>query len=59
MDDRTGSNRTLRLGFEAQWIEGGNDTDVQVTQPAHAIVEVIAHWNGILQLLDGARIQGH
>lgn len=31
-----------RLGFEAQWIEGGNDTDVKITSPVHAIVEAKA-----------------
>ena len=28
-----------RLGFEASWIEGGGDTDVEITKPIHAIVE--------------------
>lgn len=48
-----------RLGFEAKWIEGGNDTDVEITAPVHAIVEVKARSKGILQSPDAARIQGH
>ena len=48
-----------RLGFDAQWIEGGDDTDVQLTAPEHAIIEVKARGNGTLQSPDGARIQGH
>jgi hypothetical protein len=37
-----------RLGFEARWIEGGDDTDVELTSPVHAIVEVKARSNGTL-----------
>ncbi|WP_135305646.1 restriction endonuclease [Haloarcula amylovorans] len=53
------ANAFSRLGFEGQWIEGGDDTDVQMTQPEHSIVEVKARGNGMLQSPDGARIQGH
>ncbi|ELY87692.1 restriction endonuclease [Natrialba hulunbeirensis JCM 10989] len=28
-----------RLGCEARWIEGGSDTDVEITEPAHVVVE--------------------
>lgn len=28
-----------RLGCEAEWIEGGSDTDVEIKQPAHVVVE--------------------
>lgn len=28
-----------RLGCETKWIEGGGDTDVEITSPVHAIVE--------------------
>ncbi len=31
-----------RLGFQSQWVEGGGDTDVEVTAPIHAIVEAKA-----------------
>ncbi|NLV10684.1 restriction endonuclease [Halomicrobium mukohataei] len=48
-----------RLGFEAQWIEGGDDTDVQLTSPVEAIVEVKARGNGQLQSPDASRIRGH
>jgi len=48
-----------RLGFDSQWIEGGDDTDVQVTAPEHAIVEVKARGSGSLQSPDASRIRGH
>ncbi|MFC6757899.1 MULTISPECIES: restriction endonuclease [Haloarcula] len=48
-----------RLGFDAQWIEGGDDTDVQVTDPVHAIIEVKARGSGSLQSPDASRIRGH
>ncbi|WP_254280769.1 restriction endonuclease [Haloarcula marina] len=48
-----------RLGFDAQWIEGGDDTDVQLTEPVEAIVEVKARGNGQLQSPDASRIRGH
>lgn len=28
-----------RLGCEARWIKGGNDTDIEITSPVHAVVE--------------------
>lgn len=48
-----------RLGFEARWIEGGDDTDVELTAPVHAIVEVKARSSGTLQSPDASRIRGH
>lgn len=48
-----------RLGFEAQWIEGGDDTDVQVTSPEHAVIEVKARGSGQLRSPDATRIRGH
>lgn len=48
-----------RLGFEARWIEGGGDTDVEITAPIHAVVEVKARGQGILRSPDAARIRGH
>ncbi len=48
-----------RLGFEARWIEGGDDTDVEVTAPIHAVVEVKARSSGTLASPDATRIQGH
>lgn len=48
-----------RLGFEARWIEGGDDTDVELTSPVHAIVEVKARSSGTLQSPDASRIRGH
>ncbi|WP_018259321.1 restriction endonuclease [Halomicrobium katesii] len=48
-----------RLGFDVQWIEGGDDTDVQLTEPVEAIVEVKARGNGQLQSPDASRIRGH
>lgn len=48
-----------RLGFEARWIEGGDDTDVEITAPIHAIVEVKARSSGTLASPDATRILGH
>lgn len=48
-----------RLGFEARWIEGGDDTDVEITAPIHAVVEVKARSSGTLASPDATRIQGH
>lgn len=48
-----------RLGFEARWIEGGDDTDVELTSPVHAIVEVKTRSSGTLQSPDASRIRGH
>lgn len=48
-----------RLGFEARWIEGGDDTDVEITAPIHAVVEVKARTSGTLASPDATRIQGH
>ena len=48
-----------RMGFEARWIEGGGDTDVEVTAPIHAIVDTKARSNGTLSSPDAARIEGH
>ncbi|MBX0298147.1 restriction endonuclease [Haloarcula nitratireducens] len=53
------ANAFARIGFDAQWVEGGDDTDVQLTSPASAVVEVKARGNGRLQSPDGTRIQGH
>ena len=48
-----------RLGFEARWIEGGDDTDVEITAPIHAVVEAKARSSGTLASPDATRIQGH
>lgn len=48
-----------RLGFTSRWIEGGSDTDVEITEPIHAIVEVKARSSGTLRSPDASRIQGH
>jgi len=48
-----------RLGFEARWIEGGDDTDIEITAPVHAVVEVKARSSGTLASPDATRIQGH
>ena len=48
-----------RLGFEARWIEGGDDTDIEITKPIHAVVEVKARSSGMLASPDATRIQGH
>ncbi|NLV02992.1 restriction endonuclease [Haloferax volcanii] len=48
-----------RLGFEARWIVGGDDTDVEITAPIHSIVEVKARSNGTLASPDATRIAGH
>ncbi|MGB9955089.1 restriction endonuclease (plasmid) [Haloferax prahovense] len=48
-----------RLGFESRWIEGGDDTDVEITAPIHSIVEVKARSNGTLSSPDATRIAGH
>ena len=48
-----------RLGFEARWIEYGDDTDVEITAPIHAVVEVKARSSGTLASPDATRIQGH
>lgn len=49
-----------RLGFEAQWIEGGGDTDVEITSPIHAIVEAKARGSsrGIVNM-NASRIAKH
>lgn len=49
-----------KLGCEAQWIEGGGDTDVEITSPIHAIVEVKARSGsqGIVNL-NASRIAAH
>jgi hypothetical protein len=48
-----------QLGFEARWIEGGDDTDVEITAPIHAVIEVKARSSGTLASPDATRIQGH
>lgn len=48
-----------RLGFDARWIEGGDDTDVEITAPIHATVEVKARSGGTLQSPDATRILEH
>jgi hypothetical protein len=48
-----------RLGFDARWIEGGDDTDVEITAPIRAVVEVKARSSGTVQSPDATRIQGH
>jgi hypothetical protein len=48
-----------RLGFEARWIEDGDNTDVKVTASIHAVVEVKARSSGTLASPDATRIQGH
>jgi PHD/YefM family antitoxin component YafN of YafNO toxin-antitoxin module len=47
-----------RLGFTAQWIEGGGDTDVEITAPISAIVEVKVRGSGALAGLD-TKLQRH
>jgi hypothetical protein len=48
-----------RLGFDAEWIEGGGDTDVVITDPLHAVIEAKARSNGSLQSLNPTRIKNH
>ena len=48
-----------RLGFEARWIEGGDDTDVEITAPIHAVIEVKTRSSGKLPSPDATRIEGH
>lgn len=49
-----------RLGFEATWIEGGADSDVEITEPITAVVEAKSRSNrsGVAQL-PAARIDNH
>jgi hypothetical protein len=48
-----------RLGCEARWIEGGDDTDVEVTAPVHAIVEAKTRGDGSLSRVDATRVNRH
>lgn len=48
-----------RLGFDSRWIEGGDDTDIEITDPITAIVEVKARSRGKLASPDATRILGH
>lgn len=47
-----------KLGCETEWIEGGGDTDVRITEPIDAIVEVKARGDGKLSNLQ-VRVQTH
>lgn len=49
-----------RLGCEAQWIEGGGDTDVELLYPVHAVVEAKTRSrdSGIVQM-PANRIESH
>jgi hypothetical protein len=40
-------------------IEGGDDTDIEITAPVHAVVEVKARSSGRLASPDATQIQGH
>lgn len=48
-----------RLGFDARWIEGGDDTDVEIAAPIHTIIEVKARSRGKLASPDATRVLGH
>lgn len=49
-----------RLGFDAQWIEGGGDTDVEITAPIHAIVEAKARSrNAGVVNMPATRVKNH
>jgi hypothetical protein len=47
-----------KLGCETEWIEGGGDTDVRITEPIDAIVEMKSRSNGKLAKLD-VRVEAH
>ena len=48
-----------RLGYTANWIEGGGDTDVEIRSPEHVVVEVKARSNGQVNSLEVTNIDKH
>ena len=48
-----------RLGFTADWIEGGGDTDVEIHSPNHVVVEVKARGNGQVNSLEVTNVDKH
>ncbi|TKX72463.1 hypothetical protein EXE40_03840 [Halorubrum sp. GN11GM_10-3_MGM] len=48
-----------RLGYTANWIEGGGDTDVEIRSPEHIVVEVKARSNGQVNSLEVTNIDKH
>ena len=48
-----------RLGCEADWIEGGGDTDVEIRSPRHVVVEVKARSKGKVDSLEVTNVDKH
>ncbi len=49
-----------RLGCETKWIEGGGDTDVEITSPVHTVVEAKSRSNSRgVDNLNATRIDSH
>jgi len=48
-----------RLGYTANWIEGGGDTDVEIRSPEHVVVEVKARGDGRVNSLEVTNVDRH
>jgi len=48
-----------RLGCTTKWIEGGGDTDVEISSPAHVIIEAKTRGSGKLNTLEATNVDKH
>jgi len=48
-----------RLGCTTNWIEGGSDTDVEISSPVHVVVEAKTRSSGKLNSLEATNIDKH
>jgi len=48
-----------RLGCTTNWIEGGGDTDVEITSPKHLVVEAKTRSSGKLNSLEATNVDKH
>ena len=48
-----------QIGCEAKWIEGGGDTDVEITDPGHLIIDAKARSSRGVNNINFTRIESH